>query len=573
MKLSANGVFVHLDYAIAVISNLKKEILLFSCFDRSEISVRGFMANVSIIDSYLYRDTDKGGSDAIMFPKVETVNHYSRLTNGREPISQGVCISSDINTKYILTTEKDCHTDMYNCLMSNFSLPLLKEWIPYLLEAGAEQIVKKEAIIYGRVPPELEGLLIYENLIDEVILRELVTEGLKSKKIYISRQEQQPLQFDNMDDYFKKYGKSLVTNLEKKLNPLVPLKDKVNEVAFLHKRFYPQQAAIVNGLMECMRYRKSAIVNEDMGCGKTLQALGVIEGFFNAWFLRKNKSKSVKDVYLNKDSVKYRNIVMCPSHLVEKWAESIREEIPYARVTIIRGLKVLINLRRQGKKRTGKEFYIVSKDTGKLSYTYTPIPTQVKIRSVKQMVCKDCHMIRQNYTVKECACKSKQWEPEEVGYEMRGLICPDCGELLFPVDIKTLKFMEDGGTDPLMPEDFSVQTSANKNCRNCGAALWQPSCEPLVSKYFFLRKPKHKQQKWIKLTHWANMAKKNKRTVWVYKKQIKEYIASNGLLESEVSYPPIHGPRKYAPTRFISKHLRGFFDFAIFDEAHECESS
>lgn len=572
MRLSANGVFVHLDYMLVAVTKLKKEVLIYSCFERSEISVRGYMANVGMVETDLYQDVGDGTSKVIRFPQVNTVNHYMKLMNGRDPISHGVCISKKVNNQYIVTTKADCEQDLYNMLMTNFTLPLMREWMPYLLEAGAEHLVKSEAQIFGRVTPELEEAVIYENLIDETILMELVSEGLRSKKIFILEQTQNPLKFENMDDYFQKYGHSLVENLEQKLEPLIPLKDKVDEIAFLKKRFYPQQAAIVNGLMECMLHRKNAIVNEDMGCGKTLQGMGVIEGFFNAWFLRQHKDKTIKDVYLDKESVKYRNIIMCPSHLVEKWAESIREDIPYATTTIVRSLRELIQLRKRGKNRTGKEFYILSKDTGKLSYTYTPIPTQTKIKPVRQMICKDCNTIRRDYSVKECVCKSKQWKVDTVGFSKKGLVCPDCGELLFPADIRDLKFMEDGGTEPLQTQDFAVQTGANKNCRFCGAALWQPSCEPLESKYFFRRKPK-KTQKWVKMTHWANKAKKNKRTVWVFKKQIDEYIADNELNPSEITYPRIHGPRKFAPSRYISKYLRGYFDFAIFDEAHECESS
>lgn len=268
MKLSANGVFVHLDYALAAVSNLKKEILIYSCFERSEISVRGFMANVGMIESNMYENNVDGTSKVVKFAKVETINHYTKLMHGREPISHGVCVSKKINAQYILTTEKDCELDIYNMLMANFTLPLLREWMPYLLKAAAEHLVKNEVQIYGRVPPELEGTVVFENFLDETILSELVSEGLRNKEICISPHPQRSLEFENMDDYFKKYGHSLVENLEQKLDPLVPLKDKVDEIAFLRKRFYPQQAAIVNGLMECLLHRKNAILNEDMGCGK-----------------------------------------------------------------------------------------------------------------------------------------------------------------------------------------------------------------------------------------------------------------------------------------------------------------
>ncbi len=71
------------------------------------------------------------------------------------------------------------------------------------------------------------------------------------------------------------------------------------------------------------------------------------------------------------------------------------------------------------------------------------------------------------------------------------------------------------------------------------------------------------------MTHWANKAKKNKKTVWVHDKWKEEYIAENALDEDEITYPKITGVRKYAPSRYIKKYLKGYFDFAIFDEAHE----
>ncbi len=69
------------------------------------------------------------------------------------------------------------------------------------------------------------------------------------------------------------------------------------------------------------------------------------------------------------------------------------------------------------------------------------------------------------------------------------------------------------------------------------------------------------------MTHWANKAKKNKKTVWVHDKWKEEYIAENDLVEDEITYPKITGVRKYAPSRYIKKYLKGYFDFAIFDEA------
>ncbi|RAZ95648.1 hypothetical protein DK853_28860, partial [Klebsiella oxytoca] len=121
-------------------------------------------------------------------------------------------------------------------------------WIPYLREAGKEYMSRVETKVYGDMPEWAENALVYEMSMTEAVLQELVTNGLRNCMIKISGKPQKPLQFDNMDDYFMKYGSSLIENLEKKLNPLVELKDTVDEIAFLKKRYFPQQAAIVNGL-------------------------------------------------------------------------------------------------------------------------------------------------------------------------------------------------------------------------------------------------------------------------------------------------------------------------------------
>ncbi len=399
----------------------------------------------------------------------------------------------------------------------------------------------------------------------ESSLQELIANGLANGDIKIAEKKQKPLEFGTMDDYFMKYGASLIRNLEKKLNPLVELKETVDEVAFLEKRFFPQQAAIVNGLMECMKHSSYAFLNEDMGCGKTLQGMGVLEGFFNKMMIERLK-RPIKEVYSDKNAVKYRNIIMCPSHLVEKWADAIRADMPYAKVTVVRSIKELCRLRKRGKERTAKEFYIMSKDRGKLSYAYEPLPAQVKIKKAMAYVCSTCKSPRPVSMHKGCACGSAKWELKDYGCKKRGLICPECGLLLYSAD-EGARFHAESQL-PLQPSDFAAQTAANRICRHCGTPLWQPACEPINNTLAFQSVKIHRK-KWIKMTHWSNHARKNKKTVWVHEKWKDDYMAANGLKECEVAYPKVQGVRKYAPSRYIRKYLKGYFDFAIFDEAHE----
>lgn len=565
MRISANGAFAYVDYVIALKwGNMRKEAIVYSCYSRSEIELRSFTANIGLGNAVLYPE-EGGGNDITMFPRMDADSYRMRMLRGKEPVSHSVSLSKEVGARYLVTMPERRQRDVYNWLMTNFDLPLLEEWVPYLLDAGRDMMRRTETVIFGQAPGWAEGLEAYDVSLTEEGLQELVANGLKNGKIRISERRQEPLKFDNMDDYFMKYGASLIENLEKKLDPLVELKESVDEVAFLEKRFYPQQAAIVNGLIECMRHSSYAFVNEDMGCGKTLQAIGVMEGYFVRKAAEESR-KPIKEVYLDSSLVKYRNIIMCPSHLVEKWAEAIRADVPYAKVTVIRGLKELCRLRKRGKERTGREFYVLSKETGKLSYTYVPLPSQVKVKNAAAVVCGKCKRPRPVSMPRQCSCGNTEWETLDCGFKARGLVCPECGKLLYGAD--TEQGIPSPEKGPLMPEDFALQTRANRMCRFCGTPLWQPACENVnYSMSFAPTKARRKQ--WVKMTHWANKARKNTKTVWVHEKWKEDYIARNDLQEDEITYPKVSGVRKFAPSRYIKKYLKGYFDFAVFDEAHE----
>lgn len=566
MRISANSAFAYVDYVVALQLGYRRwKGISYSCYNRSEMELRSFTANIGLGSATLYLESKEQGEEFLRFPQMDVVSYHTKMFRGKEPVCHAVSISKEVGTKYLLTTKERRDRDIYNWLMTNFDLPLLIDWIPYLLIAGREQIKEVKVYVFGRKVEQLKDIVAYEVSLTGDELKDMVTYGLKSRRIHIAQKTQEPLMFDNMDDYFMKYGNTLIDNLEKKLEPLVGLKETVDEIAFLEKRFFPQQAAIVNGLMECMRYSSYAILNEDMGCGKTLQGIGVLEGFFNKMMMEKS-GRSIKDIYSDRKAVKYRNIVMCPSHLVEKWADAIRSDVPYAKVVIIRGLKELCRLRKHGKARTGKEFYIMSKETGKLSYTYVPLPSQVKRKRATAVVCKKCHQARPVSMPKQCECGNMEWEVMDCGFMEEGMICPECGQLLYAADME--QYIPDVTKSPLMPADFAAQTRANRICRHCGTPLWQPACEP-VNKTFSFRTVKPRKKQWIKMTHWSNMAKKNKKTVWVHEKWKEQYIAQNKLQEDEITYPKVTGARKFAPSRYIKKYLKGFFDFAIFDEAHE----
>lgn len=556
LNIRVNGAQAFIQYIVGLYDTNNEFIsLYYSYFSRSEIAVKSVGANLSLRTAELYDNKKK----ICILSKVEESDSYTtKMVVGKEIFTHGILMSKEIGKKFIITSEDNYLLDGYSFLMNKFDLPLLEEWMPFLM--GCEEIaVRRKHKMYG----EFEGnsdLIIYEMTVNQKSLEAVVSNAIKEKRIRVCEKEQQRLNFSNMDDYFATYGSSIIKNLKEKLTPRVPDSCIMEDAAFFQKRLFPQQANVVNGVVESLFYKKYCIMNEGMGTGKTLQSLAVIEGFVNKRYINAHKGVSIKDIYENNLTL-YRNILMVPAHLVVKWADYIREEVPYANVKIIRCLKDLITLREEGIKPKQKDYYIISKDTSKLSYSVYPLPTQIKIKEVKEYCCKECHTTRP-YLADTCKCGSEVWEWKSMNYMDKGLICPECGELLYPTNIKYLKLNRDSSdkTNPLLPSDFNAHTTANMECRYCHAPLWAPDCNPIG-------KSKRKR-KWKKVSHYINMAKKGRRTSWILNDDIRHI-----RIQEDISEVAEQGNRKYSLALFIRKYLKGYFDFAIFDEAHKCESS
>jgi len=143
----------------------------------------------------------------------------------------------------------------------------------------------------------------------------------------------------------------------------------------------PAQALTISGVAKHLKTARSAIIVGECGTGKTLMSVAV--------------------AHTHSAARPYTAIAMCPPHLVFKWAREVLETIPHARTFIIydlrnggdptrphgvvevkqrngqivhKGLKAtLFELRtmgRSGWKRLcpGPAYFIVSRETGKLSY-------------------------------------------------------------------------------------------------------------------------------------------------------------------------------------------------------------
>lgn len=562
LQIAAGNIIAYVNYCIAI----NNDLLLLSVFHKSYLTISGISACIAMGNEPV-RILEDGRVKASFNMCRDGMESYSLKTRiGWEIIYQGGSISKKIGKEYIFLRKECVEDDLYAFFMNSFEYPLLRKWCGYLLSRAIElrYMDRAEANIYGNTNLT-EAYDIYICRMGNEDFAALISEGLAERKICISKEKQEPLTFHDIDEYFGKYGHTLVDNLEKIIQPLCPLKDKVEEAVFMNKRLFPQQSAIVNGAVEALRHKKYAFLIQGMGCGKTLQALGIAEAFFQRRYIERHPNYTIKDLYLDSHLVNYRVILMCPSHLVDKWARTIKEEVPYAKVEILTELKQLVRLKKEGRKAKGKEYYVLSKDTGKLAYAYKPVPERMKKKRIVIPVCQECGEEAPTDRKEKCSCGCASWEMKDMEEWAYGLVCPECGELLLPAG---RKLPDEEDIRVLQPEDFAVRNTQNNTCRCCGTSLWAPACKPIDNRILFYDNTA-KKGKWKKISHFSNRAKKARKTVWVMKNREMLYLKQNKITNEEVEEMDGFGPRRYSLTRYIKKQMKGYFDLAIFDEVQE----
>lgn len=563
-------------YLDSLVIGPKDEPLFVSFYDRSTQNVRALGADLMINGTLMYANRQ------YINRKLFDV-FYTQIIRGKEKFVHGIAIAKDLRDEYLVTTDPRMDQDLYNFLMQTQNFPLLREWIPEikrtLLECGLLYVSGKSRM-YGNAMQKfkisnteevcLKDIRFYASNLTEDRLKAVLKKLLEEKRIQVARNEQKPLAFTNMDEYFQNYGTTIMENLRSQLHPISELNGKIDSIALLSTRPYPQQAAMVNGVYEYFRKKKKGCVLfvMGMGSGKTLQAAAEAEMLYVRRWLEAHPKKTLVDAYERDGVINYRHIVMCPGQLVEKWRDSILKDIPYAKPVIINDFKQLVALREAGKERKfGKEFYIVSKDFAKLSYQMAPIPKREARKRVEVFYCADCNttLLRKS---SECAyCGSTNIAIKKTQYTRIGMVCPHCNRLLYKknmvFDTEVLGNPENEAGRPLQWFDFAQETNQNESCVYCDEPLWKPFVRNINTE--FCAEPK--KPTWVRQTFWANHAKKGKKTYWIL--EGKQLLARDIWGEALNEIESEGGCRKYSPAQFIKKYMKGYFDVFIADEVHK----
>jgi len=246
-----------------------------------------------------------------------------------------------------------------------------------------------------------------------------------------------------MKEYLRENAKILADQV-KKIKPRHNFGNLDRAIGEMERIPFPAQGHVIQGMVNTLKEQDMAIASCDMGTGKSIMSLGVVN------ILHHQRGKGPMSVLLT-----------APSNTIPKWATGeIQSTLPDAKVRIIKTFKDAIRYAekvKQGYQPKGLEFVLLSLDRAKLGPEPWCAATWKRVSSTNEYA----------------------WH------------CPDCGEPLPDPDHKKEDFLRwhgfACGTPPIkktnllpngLPKGFIpkwIFPSKTRKCPYCETPLWRPA--------------------------------------------------------------------------------------------------
>ena len=217
--------------------------------------------------------------------------------------------------------------------------------------------------------------------------------------------------------FIEKYGTKLSAKIEENMsyiyNPLKPdgVREFEKRIPALIRRPYPVQGEVIKGLSKALyrEDRRHLFLVGEMGTGKTIISLSL--------------------VFMSEKPI--RVLVVCPTHLIEKWMREARQTIPGAKIINLSRrdvITVLDGLRKVRERPSTHEVYIISKERAKLSYGWRPSANYYRPSEFPH--CPRCGKVPQD---------KKENLLTQADLKKKRCFC-QCGEALWQADPKLRRF-------------------------------------------------------------------------------------------------------------------------------------
>ncbi len=249
-----------------------------------------------------------------------------------------------------------------------------------------------------------------------------------------AEEEQQQSNIIELPQFLTEFGAGLMDSVSKQHPPVYDgtpdiKRDKVMDD--LKRQPFDAQRERVQAVCKLLsdEGETAAILNGEMGCGKTMMGIAVSACLFAEGYRR--------------------TLVISPPHLVYKWRREILETIEDAKVWVLNGpdtLRQLLKIRANSKdKPTVPEFYVLGRVRMRMGFDWRPV-TQTRRVYERVVVAETMTQARRSYIVT---------------HEYAS--CADCGEFITNEEderISVAVFLQ-GDT-----------SNTRKQCEHCQAPLW-----------------------------------------------------------------------------------------------------
>ena len=354
--------------------------------------------------------------------------------------------TNELYTFYIFYRDGDeLEEILYDKIYGNTSVPILKAWIPYILENLRSLSCVRRVDVYHCY--EEAPFYCLKFSISRSGLLDIVQNGLRNGRLSISENKDVSeimTEVTGLDMYLNVFGDILAEKIQKAFVPKFdPHQDTYTEYVNNYDdachyggiEIYEAQKAVIQSVVNNMNKNKTTIVVGEMGVGKTLLGAGMTYAHYG----KKSGSST---------------IVMCPGHLVEKWQREVERLVPNSKGYIVENISELMLLEDKIKDKYKREhsFIILSKENAKFSYEKRPAAVWSKS--------KGC------------------------------FVCPECGQTLFKEvymgegrrkykireKLKEKDFLKEYAYNIVCGNDvYKFDSEKNKNIKvPCNAKLWTP---------------------------------------------------------------------------------------------------
>ena len=530
-RLSINNVYGSI-YTDTVIADYNKgNTLIFASLVMNDTTLKDFTKTIKT-NTQIYFNAERKyltttGQKYDVIKKKHNSSDFNHVVITRKDTVENLIATNDLYDFVIFyKNEEEISSKLFDKLYKYSAVPILEEWMPQLaIKLTAHSFMRNLNLftIHTEADTQVNAKRI---TISKEQLASLISDMLVNREISINGTHEKSDVIDmveGLDSYLNIFGDILAERIQ---NSFVPKYDPANnefsqyvnnyDDSCYHNgiELYKAQKATIQAAVNNLNVNDVTFVIGEMGCGKT--ALG--SGISYAHYGKK---------------VGMTNIVMCPSHLVNKWKNEVERLVPNAKGYIVKTVSDLIALESKIKAKVKHEhtYIIMSKESAKISYEMRP---------------------------------AALWSTSK-----RTFVCPCCGSKLY----KTIKMGSGRYADYEIVDfnetDMMRQMAYNSTCMNpnCKAQLWSPlNKEELNPQWIKLG-----STGWIMFRHVDEVYDRLANKERLDKKESELFTRLSDLkeaIENGEQFKGLKAPRRYSMAKYIRERYKGLIDYFICDELH-----